>query len=146
MRQAVYVSYILAAPGFVNREFEEAFSEGVPPTTPLIVGSSAPPSAGSASSGRAPRPGPECLQGEVVQGFNLVVYSGGSVGELDVCARNRDITAVYALRDGDWVTYILGAPDFVNREFVEAFPEGLPPITPLVARSQSQPAAGASGE
>ena len=45
-----------------------------------------------------------------------------------------------------YVSYILGAPEFVNRVFVELFPEGLPAITPLVARSKGTPSAGTDGD
>ena len=46
-----------------------------------------------------------------------------------------DVAAVYALVEGEYVPYILGAPDFVNEAFVALFPEGLAPITPLIAKS-----------
>ena len=66
-----------------------------------------------------------------------MVYEGGSVegpggvrGEpqrrVPVCRSHGDV----------WVSYILGAPEWVNREFGELFAEGVPPLTPLVARSE----------
>ena len=79
------------------------------------------------------------LHGAVAAGFSLVVYEGGGVDELEACARSRDVTALYALSEGDFVSYILGAPDFVNARFVELFADGLPLMTPLVARSEGQP-------
>ena len=42
---------------------------------------------------------------------------------------------MYALADGEYVPYILGAPEWVNQSFADLFADGLPPITPLVARS-----------
>ena len=36
--------------------------------------------------------------------------------------------------DGVWVSYILGAPEFVNGEFRELFADGLPVATPLVGK------------
>ena len=39
--------------------------------------------------------------------------------------------ALYALHNGEYVPYILGAPDFMNREFKELFADGLP-ATPIV--------------
>ncbi len=51
--------------------------------------------------------------------------------------------ALYALHQGDWVSFILGAPDFVNRPFRDLFPDGVPPVTPLVVRSDEPPASGA---
>ena len=59
-------------------------------------------------------PWPHCLRGALSEGFSLVVYEGGSVEELVSCAESRHIVAFYALHDGAYVSYILGAPDFVN--------------------------------
>ena len=64
-----------------------------------------------------------------------MLYEGGSVEDLDSCAQSSDVTAVYALVEGEYVPYILGAPDFVNEAFVALFPEGLAAVTPLIAKS-----------
>ena len=53
--------------------------------------------------------------------------------------------ALYVLDDGAWVSYILGAPEFVNRSFRELFTDGLPAVTPLVAKSDSPLTASADG-
>ena len=137
LHEGVYVSYILGAPDFVNAGFIELFPDGLPPITPLVAGSNGPPSAdpfGDLEDGG--QPWPECLHGAIAAGFSLVVYEGGSVDELEACARSADITALYTLSEGEFVSYILGAPDFVNQPFRELFAEGLPSITPLVARSE----------
>ena len=137
LHEGVYVSYIFGAPDFVNAAFVELFPDGLPPITPLVAGSNGPPSAdpfGDLEDGG--QPWPECLRGAVAAGFSLVVYEGGSVDELEACAQSRDIAALYALSEGEFVSYILGAPDFVNQPFRELFAEGLPSITPLVARSE----------
>ena len=42
--------------------------------------------------------------------------------------------ALYVLDDGVWVSYILGAPELVNRSFRELFTDGLPVATPLVGK------------
>ena len=84
-------------------------------------------------------PWPHCLRGAVVAGFSLVVYEGGSVDELEACAESRDVTALYALSEGEFVSYILGAPEFVTQPFRDLFADGLPLMTPLVARSEGQP-------
>ena len=138
LHDGVYVSYILGAPEFVNAGFLELFADGLAPITPLVAASDGPPSAdpfGDLDDGGR-QPWPECLRGDVAAGFSLVVYEGGSVDELEACARSADITALYALSEGEFVSYILGAPDFVNQPFRELFAEGLPSITPLVARSE----------
>ena len=92
-------------------------------------------------------PWPHCLRGAISEGFSLVVYEGGgSVEELVACAESRHIVAFYALHDGAYVPYILGAPDFVNAGFLELFPDGLPPITPLIAGSNGPPSADPFGD
>ena len=91
-------------------------------------------------------PWPHCLRGAISEGFSLVVYEGGSVAELVGCAESRGIVALYALHEGVYVSHILGAPDFVNAGFLELFPDGLPPITPLVAASNGPPSADPFGD
>ena len=87
-----------------------------------------------------PEFGPDCLRGEIATGFSLVLHEGGSVEDLDSCAQGSNVSAVYALVNGKYVSYILGAPEFVNEAFVALFPEGLAPVTPLVAKSDELPA------
>ena len=91
-------------------------------------------------------PWPHCLRGAVSVGFSLVVYEGGSVEELVSCAESRGIAALYALHEGLYVSHILGAPDFVNREFREIFADGLPLMVPLVAASNGPPSADPFGD
>ena len=129
-----WVSYILGAPGFANEDFAGLYPDSIPALTPLIAKSEGPPSPAPESDG-VPEFGPACLVGEIAAGFNLVVYAGGSVDDLVTCADHRDIAALYVLDDGVWVSYILGAPEFVNEAFAAVFPEGLPSVTPLIARS-----------
>ena len=50
--------------------------------------------------------------------------------------RSVDITALYTLSEGEFVSYILGAPAFVNQPFRDLFADALPLMTPLVARSE----------
>ena len=136
LHEGVYVSYILGAPEWVNAEFGELFGGGVPPVTPLTVKSNGPPSADPNAGDGALLSGAECLRGEIAVGFSLVLSEGGSVDELVACAQDLHVAALYALHEGDYVSYILGAPEWVNAEFGELFPEGVPPLTPLVVRSE----------
>ena len=53
--------------------------------------------------------------------------------------RGRAVSAVYALVEGEYVSYILGAPDFVNQPFHDLFADGPPLMTPLVVKSEGQP-------
>ena len=135
LHEGRYLPYILDAPEFVNRQFHERFAGGVPTLTPLVAASEGPPGAGAAGGIVGLRFGSECLRGEVVSGFSLVLYKGGTVEELERCARSRAVTALWVLDEGAWVSYVLAAPDFVNREFRERFATGVRAATPLVARS-----------
>ena len=79
---------------------------------------------------------PNCPRGSILARFILFVlvvyeWEGGSVEELVACAESRDIVALYALHEGEYVPYILGAPESMNREFKELFADGLP-ATPVI--------------
>ena len=87
---------------------------------------------------------PECLRGLKSARFSLVVYAGGHFGQLEGCARSKQVTAFYSWVDGDFVRYILGAPDFVNERFRALFPNDLPADTPLIAQ-RDLPAAPDTG-
>ena len=63
-----------------------------------------------------------------------MVYEGGNVDGLVACAEEAGLAALYVLDDGVWVSYILGAPEFVNRSFAGLFTDGLPVATPLVGK------------
>ncbi len=142
LEDGAWVPDIIGAPAFVNRAFGELFADGVPSVTALIAGSSGPSSGDPAPEGPLAQGSTDCLRGEVASGFSIVVYSGGSVEELDDCARSLGVATLYALEDGAWVPYIIGAPEFVNRSFVALYADGLSPMTPLVARSDGPPTAG----
>ena len=135
-----YVSYIIGAPAFANQSFRELYTDGVPSLTPLTAGSDGPPTAdpagdsGGSPDDDSPQLWAECLRGEIVSGFSLVLSEGGSVDDLAACATDHGVTALYALDEGEWVSYIVGAPELVNAAFRELFADGLAPATPLVAR------------
>ena len=135
-----YVSYTLGAPEFVNEDFRALFADGVPALTPLTVKSDGPATAAPVASA-VTGPWATCLQGEIGEGFNLVVYEGGSVDDLATCAQRLGVSALYVLDDSEYVSYILGAPEFVNRSFRELFTDGVP-IATLVAASDGPPGGG----
>ena len=82
------------------------------------------------------------FRGDVVEGFSLLVYEGGSLEDLVVCAVDRYVVALYVLDDGIYVPYIIGAPHFVNATFLELYPDGIPAMTPFVASSSGPANAG----
>ena len=148
LHQGDYLAYILGAPAFVNRDFAELFTDGVPALTPLIVKSDGPPSGDPVGNVAAPGDWPACLHGEVAEGFSAVVYAGGSVEELAGCAQSLGVTSLYTLADGEWASYIPAAPAFVNRTFGELFTDGVPALTPFIVKGEEPvlaSPAGASG-
>ena len=128
-----YVSYILGAPEPVNARFGGLFAEGVPALTPLTVRSESPlePATAAPVAADVTQEWPVCLRGEIEPGFSLVVYEGGSVGDLEACAERLGVGAMYVLAHGEWTSYILGAPEIVNTAFRELYPDGVPAATPL---------------
>ena len=86
-----------------------------------------------------------CLRGAVDVGVSLLTYAGGSVEELGSCAGGRHVTALFATHGGSFVAYIVGAPAFVNRGFQTLYAAGLPPGTPLIARSDGPASAAPPG-
>ena len=141
LHAGAYVGYIPGAAEFVNREFRELFADGVPALTSLVVASEGPSSHDPGGPVDAGPPWPECLRGPAAEGFHTVVYEGGGIDDLVACARSHHVTALYVLHEGDWVSYLLGAADFVNRPFAELFAGGVPAVTPFIARGEEPPTA-----
>ena len=128
-----YEPYIVGAPDFVNERFRARFPDGVPALLPLVVRSEG-PATPAPPAPAVTEPFASCLLGEIAEGFSLVGYEGGSVAELVTCAESLGVTVVYVLAGGEWVSYILGAPEFVNARFRGLYPEGIPAATPLTVR------------
>ncbi len=82
---------------------------------------------------------PPCLEGLTDGHLSEVMFNGGSVDELEACARSVDVRALYHLRDGIWTALFLFSdlPEFLNQPFHKRFPGGLPPGELLIAKRQS---------
>ncbi len=87
------------------------------------------------AAAEAERSAAPCLSGAVAVGFSILIYEGGGIGDLVGCAGSRHVTALYALEGGAYVSYIVGAPEFVNRSFLELYAEGVPAVTLFIAGS-----------
>ncbi len=140
-----YVPYIVGAPAFVNARFAELYADGVPALTVLTASSDGPATPAPAAHA-VTAPLAVCLRGEIGAGFSLMLYEGGSVEDLAACASSLGVTAVYALAGGEYVPYIAGAPEFVNSPFFELFADGVPPLTPLIARASECPPRAPTGD
>ncbi|MDE2695370.1 MAG: cadherin-like beta sandwich domain-containing protein [Chloroflexota bacterium] len=87
-----------------------------------------------------------CLRGSIHVGVSLVSYEGGSVRDLASCAARLHVKALHATQGGFWVSYIVGAPDFVNLAFLALYPGGVPINAPLLVTSDGPPAADTSAD
>jgi hypothetical protein len=74
----------------------------------------------------------------IVPGANLVTYGGGPVDLLAADLTSVGATSASASVDGEFVTYVVGAPSFVNSSFSAAFPGGVPASTVLIVLAGAQ--------
>lgn len=154
LREGRWVTWIAGAPAFVNGGFVSLWGPltpagpaAIPTGTPLLAASGGPPSTAPFAGGAATPQGPwrECLRGDIERAlyggdrYSLVLFEGGSVEALAVCARWHGVEELYAIDGGGWVSYRVGAPEPANRPFAELFPDGLPRATPLVVRTTPPP-------
>ncbi len=68
-------------------------------------------------------------------GIGLVVWGGGAVDGL----RAAFTVAWVSSPSGKFIGYVNGAPTVVNAAFTAAYPQGLPPVTPLIILCASSP-------
>ena len=115
----------------------------MPALTPLVAAGVG-PGEDPVGALAAPEDWPGCLRGEVAGGFSLVLYEGGGVEALAECAREHDLSAAWALHEGEWVSYTPGAPDLANRPFAELFAGRPAPRSPR-SSSAATPPPDASG-
>ena len=81
---------------------------------------------------------PPCLTGLTAERLSEVTFAGGTVSDLEACARSLDVDALYHRLDSVWTALFLSAdlPEFLSRPFGTRFPEGLPPGEALIASRQ----------
>jgi hypothetical protein len=63
---------------------------------------------------------------EIVAGFNISQYNGGTVAEMAADAAAAGATTVSVTVEGGFLTYVVGAPAFVNAAFEANFTDGIP--------------------
>ena len=86
---------------------------------------------------------PPCLSGLTEERLSEVTFAGGSVSELEACARSFDVSGLYHHFDGVWTALFLfpDVPAFLSESFRTRFADGLPPGELLIA---NRPAAAAT--
>ena len=84
---------------------------------------------------------PPCLEGLSEERLSEVSFVGGSVSELEACARSANVNVLYHHRNGVWTALFLfpELPEFLSRPFRARFQEDLPPGELLIANRQSVP-------
>ena len=102
-----------------------------------LVKSQGPPSTDPATqAGEVAASWPDGLRRDLAGDFSLALCAGGSADDLAACAANRGVTALDALVEGEHVSSIGGASEFMSTAFRELYAEGLLPATPLFARRE----------
>ena len=79
---------------------------------------------------------PPCLEGLTEERLSEVTFVGGSVSELEACARSVDVDALYHHRDGVWVGFFFEAAEFLSDAFRHRFAEGVPAGEALIAKRE----------
>ena len=81
---------------------------------------------------------PPCLEGLTDERLSEVRFVGGSLSELEACARRLDVSALYHRLDAVWTALFLSPdlPEFLSQPFRNRFPDGLPPGELLIAKRE----------
>ena len=84
---------------------------------------------------------PPCLEGLSEERLSEVSFVGGSVSDLEACARSLNVDALYHQLDGVWTARFLfpDLPEFLSRSFHNRFATGLLPGEGLIAKRQRIP-------
>ncbi len=67
--------------------------------------------------------------------LSTLEFAGGSLEELEACALEHGLSALYHFDGDSWRGLFFNAPDFLSRPFREFFAGGVPPETSLTGRS-----------
>ena len=69
---------------------------------------------------------PPCLTGPSAEHLSEVTFVGGSVEDLDRCAREQGVVAFFHWTGESWLLYAPGAPEFLSKHFNQHFSDGVP--------------------
>ncbi|MEX2372479.1 MAG: CAP domain-containing protein, partial [Dehalococcoidia bacterium] len=115
-----------------------SFEDAGTVTVDAIVSPDATPTASATpptSSGTAPvGTGPGTFRSAFPEaGVGLNVWNGGAVQTLMEAVAEGGARSIFVTVEGQFVGYIVGAPDFVNRPFLDAYQDDLVPAdTPVI--------------
>ena len=88
---------------------------------------------------------PPCLEGAGSERLSRVTYVGGSVDELEACARDNGVSALFHYDERGWVAFFLDAPEFLNQPFRARFSNGLSASEQLIVNREPPAAVASSG-
>ena len=108
-------------PVFLSQPFRDRFANGVAAGQALIASRAA---AGSE----------HCLSGLTDEHLSAVTYTGGSLAELEDCARDLSVDTLYSNTENGWTGFFPGYATFLSQPFRERFPAGLAPGQALIAK------------
>ena len=80
---------------------------------------------------------PPCLDEVSDERLSEVTFVGGSVNELEACARRQDIAALYYWTGRTWLLFAPEAPGFLSGQFRQHFANGVAPGSAFVAAAGS---------
>ena len=76
---------------------------------------------------------PPCLTGLTTERLSEVTFVGGSVEDLDRCAREQGVNAFFHWTGDSWLLHAPDAPEFLSRHFRRHFEDGLPAGVAFIA-------------
>ena len=80
---------------------------------------------------------PPCLDEVSDERLSEVTFVGGSISELEACARRQDIAALYYWTGRTWLLFAPEAPGFLSGQFRQHFANGVAPGSAFVAATGS---------
>ena len=119
--EAGWTGYFFDAPTFLSQPFFDRFTEEIPTEQPLIAK-------------REPGAGVPCITGLRSTSLSPVRFVGGSLAELEACARKHSLEAFYHHSGRGWTGLFIDAPAFLSQPFKHRFAGGLTPGELLIAK------------
>ena len=107
-----WTGFFLDYPVFLSQPFRDRFVDGLAAGQALVAR-------------RAPAGSGQCLSGLTDERLSAVTYAGGSLAELEDCARDLSVDTLYSNTENSWTGFFPGYATFLSQPFREQFPDGL---------------------
>ena len=116
-----WTGFFLDYPVFLSQPFRDRFVDGLAAGQALVAR-------------RAPADSGVCLSGLTDERLSAVTYTGGSLAELEDCARDLSVDTLYSNTENSWTGFFPGYATFLSQPFREQFPDGLAAGEALIAK------------